>query len=288
MVCLDLTRMDDFLMNYAFYISNFFDSAYKIYFTHNIKFDYPEEADELLSNLDKPLKEVIEDIIYEKIKEVSDESADKIAFDILVQENDSTFTTLASIANEEEVDLIIAGKKISYPGSGYVVEKMLSISDLKADLLMVPETAYHQVQNILTPTDFSEDSKKAIEFGLFLKQKAGAQLDCQYVYHIPTHFFPYIPVDNLQGKMKESAEKEWNAFKEELDVEGSEGLNCSFTYDEGKNVAQSIYDHALQRNKDLIIISSKGKSALASIVMGSVASRLIKLDFHIPLLITRS
>ncbi len=287
MVCLDLTRMDDILIQYAFYLSKVFDSAYKLYFVHNIKFNYPEEAKELISNLKKPLPAVIEDIIYEKIKEASEENEIDAAVEIIVKEANATYSVLASVAKENEVDFIVAGKKISYPGSGYVVEKLLSVPDLTSNLLMAPETSYYQIKNILAPTDFSSASKKAIAFGLYLRENAKARLSCQYVYNIPTHFFPYIPVGNLQEKMEMSAKEEWKEFKNSLKLEGSEELTCAMTYAEGKNVAQSIYDYALKRKKDLIIIASHGKSGLASIVMGSVATRLLKLDMHIPLLITK-
>jgi len=286
MVCLDLTEMDDFLIQFAAYISKLVDPVYKIYFVHNIKFDYPKAAKGLINELDTPLKELVEDIIYEKIKEGAADF-DLPSFEIVVKEKKVTSVTLADVAEETGVDLIITGKKISYEGSGYVVEKLLTTSKLDSALLMVPETAYHRISNILIPTDFSKASLMAVEMGAFLQNQADAQIDCQHVFTIPAHFFPYIPVDNLQEKMKKSAKEEWEEFQKQLKPLGLAELECAFTYNNGKNVAQSIYDHALQRKKDLIVISSHGKGNIASMMMGSVASRLIHYDLHIPLMIIK-
>jgi hypothetical protein len=41
---------------------------------------------------------------------------------------------------------------------------------LKVSLLLLPETAYHRIKNILVLIDFSKMSKRAIELGLLLSQ----------------------------------------------------------------------------------------------------------------------
>lgn len=50
---------------------------------------------------------------------------------------------------------------------------------------------------------------------------------------------------------------------------------------------QTIYDHAVRQNKDLIIAGSKGHGGFAAFIIRSVASTLMKLDLHIPLLIVK-
>jgi nucleotide-binding universal stress UspA family protein len=50
---------------------------------------------------------------------------------------------------------------------------------------------------------------------------------------------------------------------------------------------QTIYDHAVRTNTDLIIVSSKGKGGFAAFMVGSVAMQLVQADLHIPLWVVR-
>ena len=156
-----------------------------------------------------------------------------------------------------------------------------------SDLLLVPETAHYQISKIVVPTDFSNASLAAIRFGALLRDRSGAALDCQHVFGVPAHYFPYIPVEDMQQRLRTSAEKSWAKFSRHWQGDDFDPLTCNFTFNQGKSTAQTIYRHALQQKKDLIIVGSKGKGALTTLVIGSVAASLMQYDMHIPLLVTR-
>jgi nucleotide-binding universal stress UspA family protein len=287
MVCLDLTEMDDMLIRYSIYFSQLLGEVGKIIFAHNIKFDYPEEAGALIDRLDKPLGELIGDIITEKVTGHFEAVDPAPSFEVVVKEDASTAHALAELAEAEGVDLTISGKKISYQGSGLVAESLLRIADFHSDLLLVPETAFHQISNIVVATDFSEASKAALERGLYIQKQTKANLNCQHVFSIPAHYFPYIPVGNMQKGLRQNAEERWEEFVETHDLADPGELECALVFNDGKSTAQTIYDYALREKKDLIVIGSKGKGALTTIVLGSVAVRLVQADSHIPLWVTR-
>lgn len=287
MVCLDLTEMDDMLTRYSTYFSQLLSEVEKIIFAHNIKFDYPEEARELIDRLDKPLGELIGGIITEKVTDHFEAVDPAPSFEVVVKEDASTARALTDLAEAEGVDLTISGKKISYQGSGLVAESLLRIADFHSDLLLVPETAFHQISNIVVATDFSEASKAALERGLYIQKQAKAGLSCQHVFSIPAHYFPYIPVGNMQQRLRQNAEERWEEFAEKLHFADPGKLECALVFNDGKSIAQTIYDYALREKKDLIVIGSKGKGALTTIVIGSVAVRLVQADSHIPLWVTR-
>ena len=285
MVCLDLTEMDDKLISYSFYLKQTLQSIDKIFFFHNIKFDFPDTAQEIFSNLDKPLGEIISDEIIEKVDEYSKSIDQDIDYEVVITESSSTESALANAAIENEVQLVVTGKKISYEGSGQVVEKLLGLPKFKSQLLMVPETAYHQIRRILVPIDFSKASKKALELAITLQKQTSANLQCQHVFNIPAHYFPYIPVDNAVQKLHNNAQKQWSAFSKTLHQLGAAHVDCELTFSDGKNTAQAIYDYAIHQQKDLLVISTKGKGSITSFLIGSVAIRLIQMDIHIPLLV---
>jgi nucleotide-binding universal stress UspA family protein len=286
MVCLDLTEMDRILIQYTSYLCRIIKDVEHVIFVHNIKFDYPEEANEIIDTLEKPLDEVLSEVIMEKMGSHFI-SHDRIKTQIHVEQNMSTPRALSELARTNQAELLIGGKKINYKGSGKVLDVLLRQTNFNASLLMVPETTHHQLERILIPTDFSKASKKALIYGNYLKQFSRANLECQHVMNIPAHYFPYIPVENVEEKMQKSAHKQWKNFVKGFGDELISELTCRFTFNKGKNTAQTIYDFALCEKKDLIIVSVKGKGALTSFLVGSVASRLIQLDMHIPLLVLK-
>lgn len=287
MVCLDLTEMDDKLISYSFFLAQTYETLQKIYFVHNIKFDFPEVAQDIFNNLEQPLGEIISDDILEKVDTHAKSLTQHIEYEVILTEDSSTPAALVKVANNHEIQLVITGRKISYQGSGQVAEKLLRTQNFNADLLMVPETAFHQITRISVPTDFSKASKKAIEVGVTLQKLTSANLQCQHVFNIPTHYFPYIPVDNLVQKLNANAQKQWQTFSKTLYQLGAEAMNCELIFSERKNTAQAIYDHAIKQQQDLIVISAKGKGSITSFLIGSVAIRLIQMDMHIPLLVVR-
>jgi nucleotide-binding universal stress UspA family protein len=281
MIALDLTELDDLLIRYAHFLLDTIDDIEKIFFIHNIKFDTPDDAEVILKQLDKPLGEIVADSILEKVEAVFSEK--ESIYEVIVEENISTPAAIAEAAKLNQVNWIIAGKKISYRGSGLMLGKLLRISDLKVSLLLLPETAYPLINNILVPTDFSRMSKRAIELGLLLSQKTNAEISCQHVVSFPSFYFPSLPKANWEPTLKNKAVSKWYKFQEGIPTK----IDCEFTFNNDKSIAESIYNYTIQNNKDLIIIGSKGKTGITSFVLGRVALQLMQLDLHVPLLVVK-
>lgn len=288
MVCLDLTEMDEILIRYANFFSEQMNQHIEnVYFVHNIRFDYPEEANEIIERLDRPLADIIRETIAEKVEEYFDEETSTSKAHIIIRQDSSTPHALARIAEQKEIKLTITGKKNAYRGSGLAAEKLLGLADFKSALLLVPEVARHSIENLLVPTDFSKSSWRSLESGIFMQKELHAKLSCVHVFSIPQHYFPYIPVDDMEASMREEAEEAWKKFDKELKKIDLHDVRCDFVFGRDKSTADVIYSHALRAGKDLIIISNKGKGALTSFLIGSVAIRLIQHDLQIPLLVTK-
>jgi nucleotide-binding universal stress UspA family protein len=287
MVCLDLTEMDDLLIRYAAYFSQAIPDVDRILFFHNIRFDYPESAGELLSGIDRPLHDVLTDIVKEQVSEHMHMREADTPFEVIITEDDSTPRAMAHTSSDEGADLIILGKKVTYKGSGLVAEMLYNIPEFAASILLVPETAYHQINDILVPTDFSKASRTALAFGHYLQRQFDASLECQHVYNIPAHYFPYIKVEDMQDRMEQEARDDWRRFVRNL-PENERDVSCTFTFSRDDSVSEAIYNYALQEKKDFVIVNSKGRGGLASFLIGSVALRLIQLDSHLPLLVTNN
>ncbi len=286
MVCLDLTEMDGPLLRYTRHLCQVLGTVEKAYLVHNIKFEYPEDAQALMEELERPLPELIREAIGMKAEDHFESESKPIAWEAVVTDEQSTAQAMARFSNEKGIELVAFGKKISYQGSGLVAEKILRLSDFKARLLLVPETAPHRIQRLLSPTDFSKPSVEALRIAHKIATTSGGRLMMQHVYSIPMHYFPYIPVQGFRKSIEEEARKQFRKFRESLPEE-LQDTPCEFTYSKERTVAQTIYDLAIQENKDLIVIGSKGRSGVPAILLGSVAIQVLKFDFHVPLLIVR-
>jgi nucleotide-binding universal stress UspA family protein len=287
MVCLDLTEMDELLIQYTAFFCSMMKEIEKVYFVHNIRFDNAEDAQKIISKLDKPLSDIVTEAIEEKIETSFKNAPSNTQYEIIVEEDGSTPGILARLAKIREINLTIVGKKISYRGSGLAAEKLLWIPHFNSSLLLVPETAYHSIHEILVPTDFSKSSKNAIEAGAYLKQKNNAELSCQNVFSVQSFYFPSMMVQDLEPVLKDGAKKRWEKFAKTLTSIGEDEIECTLSFNSNKNIAQTIYDHAVRTNKDLIIVGSKGKGGFAAFMVGSVAMQLIQADLHIPLWVLR-
>jgi len=275
LVAMDLTHMDRLLVQYVSFLANALPGLEKVTFFHNIRFDFPEQVAEILQNLEQPLEEKL----AEKIEELADEYLDGLDCEIEVTREDNTVEAMLELQKTNEFDLIMLGKKVSYEGSGYLVERLLH-RDLKVNILVLSESAYHRIANILVPIDFSKRSAAALKKAVQVAERAGAKLSCQHVYNIPGIYFPYIPVKDLRVQMEEDARKSWAKFLKKYPQTG-QAEDVAFSFQAERTTAQTIYDHALTRQTDLIAVP------VGQMPMQSTAIHLLKLDMHIPLLLVK-
>jgi nucleotide-binding universal stress UspA family protein len=287
---LDLTDMDQVMLRYARFLCEALPGVEEVYFQHNIRFDYPEEAESLLEELERPLSELIGEEIEENIDthflQQDGGAMPDVNWEVIVTEGSSTAQEVVKTANAQGAALIVVGKKLSYQGSGQVAEKVLRQASLKSDLLAVPETAPHRMERIVVPIDFSQASRRALLAGKRIEDAVGGVLTSQHVYTIPMHYFPFIPVQGFRKSMKEEAEDQYKRFRRGL-PEPLQDVSCVFTYSEDRTTAQAVYDFAIQKSKDLVVIGSKGRSNIPAILLGSTAIQLLNFEFHIPVLIVR-
>jgi nucleotide-binding universal stress UspA family protein len=286
LIGLDLTQMDAVLLRYASFLVRALPNIKQVYFFHNIRFDYPEEAEALMEELERPLPELIEEEIKERVETHFVEDGQSLDLSVIIKNHNSTAEQVSKTVKEKQIQLSLFGKKLSYRGAGLVASKLLRQPAFKSDLLVLPETAPHRIEHILVPVDFSAASKKALQSAYSFGQAINATLACQHVYTIPNHYFPFIPVQGFRKTMEEEAEEQYKKFRKGLD-KTLQDIPCTFTYAQNRTTAETIYDHAINKNKDLVVIGSHGKSAVPTVLLGSTAIQVLQFEFHIPVLITR-
>ncbi|MGH7812787.1 MAG: universal stress protein [Candidatus Binataceae bacterium] len=136
------------------------------------------------------------------------------------------------------------------------------------------------VKKILAPIDFSERSMEAMRGALELAQDTGAELHLVHVV-VPQHtFMPLLLVRNVEGDrellresaMEQQAQEELNRIKQK-ELGGYKSVVISVA----KGPApEELAKYAVQREIDLILIATHGRTGAESMLIGSVTEKLTR------------
>jgi nucleotide-binding universal stress UspA family protein len=136
------------------------------------------------------------------------------------------------------------------------------------------------VRKILYPTDFSEYSQAALPLALDLANRYGAQLHCLHAVDVEHELFiagGYVvplrtePVDHEE--LRRIAHRHMDEFVKQHLAEVNGSVRPVVVL--GKPFEQ-IVRYARDENIDLIVIGTHGHSALGSMLLGSVAEKVIR------------
>lgn len=130
-----------------------------------------------------------------------------------------------------------------------------------------------EFKTILCPTDFSEESYRAIEYGLRFAKAADGTIVLAHVIHVPSGEL-YQP-DGHVLSFNEAKQRAMNQLEELLQNRLQSYPKCELLVDIG-DPHEVLIGLAAQRKVDLIVIATHGRSALGHLVMGSVAEKIIR------------
>jgi nucleotide-binding universal stress UspA family protein len=131
-----------------------------------------------------------------------------------------------------------------------------------------------EFERIVVPVDGSDIAKKAAKKAIFLAKSTGIKAVAMYVVNIPNlpalyecpDEIPYIQVHQL---LKDKG----NSYLEEIEKLGKKmGVNVSKKIVDG-HPAEEIIKEVKKNN--LVVIGSKGTTALDRLLMGSVAENVV-------------
>lgn len=135
-----------------------------------------------------------------------------------------------------------------------------------------------QIRSILLPTDFSECASHALSFATSLARVFKASIICVHVVEpvVPTVGYTGIteplPIADISEQLEDSATRELPKIAE---CEECTGLDIEEIIAHG-DAAAEIVRVAKERNVDLIVISSHGRTGLGRILFGSTAEEIVR------------
>ncbi|WP_020526109.1 universal stress protein [Flexithrix dorotheae] len=283
LITMDLSEMDEVMMEFASFVNKAVDLD-KIYFLHVAKeLDLPEELVAQYPDLIKPLDESIEEKIEGMLDEYFSEE-EKSKIEILVKEGKPDKVIL-QLAKELDIEIVVLGLKTGLEGAGLVSNKVARLAP--CTVVFVPEVLPN-LSRIVVPIDFSANSKLALEFAAFMAKKHdNARIICQNVYTVPSGYSRLgKSYEEFAEIMKENAEKMFENFKRTLDI-GNVEVTCEFTLGKPNKISEQIYNFAVRRKAGAIAVGSKGRTAAASILLGSTAEKLLNYNRQLPLILVK-
>jgi nucleotide-binding universal stress UspA family protein len=134
-----------------------------------------------------------------------------------------------------------------------------------------------RIKNVLVATDFSEQSKSALEYGRELAKTYDATL---HIIHVVEDIVARYSTDLSATVLVEALES--------LEASASSDLNALITDDDRRTLrartviftsvapAETIVGYAKTEAIDVIVIGTHGRSGLAHLFIGSVAERVVR------------
>lgn len=279
MVALDLTEMDPILLKYVSFLCEVWNIEH-LYFTHNIKQyklydlydDFIEKGITVDDIVDRGLQRTIEKHYKAKVPHT-----------VLITSDDYTESILSHLSDEYNIDIMVVGNKNELQGTGALNQKLARMLD--ANVLLVPEEAKLEMQNVLVPTDFSSDSARCFAVAKSLVERSGGQIEGLHVYNIPSFFFPYINTEKAIDKTKVHLKEKVTQFRKKYKL--PQELTFRYTDREDMSVVEAIEIHAEKGDFDIIVVSARGGNKITTLFVGSVTNDLLIRNRRMPLLVVR-
>ena len=139
----------------------------------------------------------------------------------------------------------------------------------------------NEVKKVVTPVDFSDNSRLIAESSAYMAGKFGASMHLVFVVQnfedYSGFFVPQMSMPSLEGELVESAEVKMSSFCSEMQefCESAGVSELDYKVFMG-DVAEQIVNYAAEMSSDLIIMGTHGYKGLEKIMFGSVADKVVR------------
>jgi nucleotide-binding universal stress UspA family protein len=136
---------------------------------------------------------------------------------------------------------------------------------------------YLMYKHIIIPTDGSELSARAVEAGLQLAARLGAQVTAMTVTE-PFHLLSFSPsqVEYTAATYRQHAQEAAQRILDGVRAKAeAASVACDTVWVEHEHPYMAIIDTAKSRNCDLIAMASHGRRGAAAVVLGSQTVKVL-------------
>lgn len=279
LICLDDSETDEYILQFC---QNIFHKikCEALYFLHVAKsLDIPEELEKKYPDLIAPVDEAVERNLTFRINKYFNPGQ----YHIDVIEGDIPREIL-KFTKRKNVDLLVMGHKKGEGTSDVIQRKVAKLS--YTSLMLVPEKEI-TLHPIVVPVDFSKNSIMAMQLAILIAEVNQVEVMAHHVYSVPTGYHKTgKSYEEFAKIMENNCSNDFQKFMSQFDTKGVK-ISTHFTLDEDRKPADRVTEFAKRSEAGLIVLGSKGRTAMASLILGSVAEKVISLNKDIPLLIAK-
>ncbi len=174
-----------------------------------------------------------------------------------------------------ESELILLGHRRNRCGKRSLARRLAMISP--ASVWMVPEQVPCRINRVLAPIDFSSHSADSLSIATGVSHLAGLS-ECLAL----NVFFDSSTVryDEKADQIRGNEQREFEQFVRPVNTHD---IVVTPVFEEASNVSRAILRLAEEQGCDLIVMNTRGRSAAASILLGSETSQTM-MESEIPVL----
>ena len=137
------------------------------------------------------------------------------------------------------------------------------------------------VKKVITPIDFSDNSKLIAESAAYMAGKFGASLHLVFIVQnfedYSGFFVPQMTMPHLEQDLVEGAEEKMVSFcAEQAEFFKNAGVSEVSHHVAMGDVAEQIVEYATLNKGDLIVMGTHGYKGLEKIMFGSVADKIVR------------
>ena len=290
LIAMELGPTDEAMLEYVDFFTNLVP-AKAAYFLHVLpQFDlfyamYEKEAQSLISNF-----EINEDTLARMEANIKGLMAEKktVFVEVDVRDGDPLEELLKN-AKAIKADLAVIGQSSATNRHGILAKNL--VRKIACNALVIPDKARKQLQKILVPIDFSENSAKALQAAVALTKrlKNPVEIICLNVYEMPNVSVYRIQKtrDQFKRMMEEDRLAAFEAFIDSYAPEAKDYISTKLLEKDLPGIAHYLLDFAKTNDIDFITIGAKGHSKVERLLLGSVTEKLMSLNNSIPSLIVK-
>lgn len=204
-----------------------------------------------------------------------------VASEAVVRQGEDSYKYIVEEARKRKSTMIVMGRRgrtgLSRLMMGSVTARV--IGHAPCNVLVVPKSARIEFKNILIATDGSRYSAAAAAEAIGIAKRCGSKLTALGV--VPSESIQPMDIvhsqmhrDLIAEKELKDAEKNVQALKEAAQKEGVTAAGLIL----GGKPAEAVIQTSKEKNADLIVVGSHGKTGLERLLMGSVTERVIVLS----------
>jgi SulP family sulfate permease len=264
-VPLTMTAADDYLLRYAATLARL-GIGKEFHFVHVVT-PHDHARSGAVSDTIKSMSQAVQDVFEASLHQV------KINYRVMNGPN--RIDTLVRYVLTAKSDLILLGHRKHRTGQRSLARRLAMVTS--CSVWMVPEDCDSKIQRILVPVDFSPPSADCLSQATAIAR----------INHIPeclaVHVFfdeSVIRYDEHEEIMRGEEEAAFTRFMTQIDTHG---VRVKPVFEESINIARAILRQAEAYKADLIVISTRGHSRAATILLGSATSQVMA-ESQIPVL----